>query len=304
MHRIMLFIGLMFVGSTSWACDVCGCAASSFSLGLLPSSNHHFIGIRSSYRTFTTNHPPLFGITEPASSEVFTTTELMGRWKINERFQVLGSLPYIYNLQEKVNGNRIMQGIGDPTILGNYVFVSTTDSLTKKFKQAGTFGLGVKIPVGKFDNTNINNRNMLPGTGSFDFVANLNYSLQKGNWGYLTESSFTYKTENKFDYQFGHALTTTHLLFYRWILSENTRILPQAGLNFNHNFRDRVRGKVTDDSFNGGTLLNAQVTLAVLHKNWGFNVNYFAPLYQYLGNGYVDQKVSIRFGINYFISKK
>lgn len=304
MQKFILFIGLILGGSTSWACDVCGCAASSFSLGLLPSSNHHFIGIRTSYRTFTTTHPTLFGITEPPSSEVFTTTELLGRWKISRRFQLVGAIPFVYNIQEKVAANRIMQGIGDVTVLGNYVFVSTTDSLTKKIKQAGTFGIGVKIPVGKFDNTTINNRNMLPGTGSFDFVANVNYSLQKGSWGYLTESSFSYKTENKFNYQFGHAFSSTHLAFYRWIVNEDARILPQVGLNYNHNFRDRILGKVTDDSFNGGTLLNAQLTCALLYKNWGFNANYYAPIFQDLGNGYVDQKVSVRFGINYFITSK
>ncbi len=34
------------------ACDICGCASSSFSMGLLPSSKHHFIGLRSSIKNF------------------------------------------------------------------------------------------------------------------------------------------------------------------------------------------------------------------------------------------------------------
>jgi hypothetical protein len=304
MQKIILFFGLILLANKSMACDVCGCAASSFSLGLLPSSNHHFIGIRSNIRTFQTTHPPLFGFQEPSTDEVFTSTDLMGRWKINHRFQLMAVVPYVYNSQKTTETTIANQGLGDITLLGNYVFIQNTDSLTRKFKQAGTFGIGAKLPTGKFDNTNVNNRNMLPGTGTIDFIASLNYSIQKGSWGYLTESSFSYKTENKYDYQFGHALGTTHLAFYRWVLNENLRILPQVGLNYNHNFRDRIKGKVTDDSYNGGTILNAQFTVAAIFKNWMFSANYFAPVYQDLGNGYVVQKTALRFGINYFITKK
>lgn len=304
MLKTVLLAGAFLTGTMALACDVCGCASSSFSLGLLPSSNHHLLGLRTNVRAFRTTHPPLFGIQDPSTKEFFTTTDLYGRWKINRRFQLLAVVPYVVNTQATVERQVNIQGIGDITVLGNYVFVQNTDSLTKHYKQAGTFGLGVKAPTGKYDNTNINNRNMLPGTGTVDFVATLNYSIQKGSWGYLTESSFTYKTANKYHYQFGHAAGTTHLAFYRWVLNENLRILPQAGLNFNYNFRDRINGKVTDDSYNGGNILNAQATVAVLYKNWAFSANYLAPLSQHLGNGYVEQLSAFRFSINYFITSK
>ena len=304
MQKYVLFFGLMLLANKSIACDICGCAASSFSLGLLPSSNHHFIGFRSNIRTFQTTHPPLFGFQDPPTEEFFSSSDLMGRWKINHRFQLMGVVPYVFNTQKTEETTRTIQGLGDVIIMGNYVFIQNTDSITKKFKQTGTFGIGAKLPTGKFDNTNVNNRNMLPGTGTIDFVASLNYSIQKGSWGYLTESSFSYKTANSFDYQFGHALGTTHLAFYRWILNENLRILPQVGLNYNHNFKDRINGKVTDESINGGTILNAQFTLAAIYKNWMISGNYFAPVYQNLGNGYVVQQLAFRFGINYFITKK
>ncbi len=304
MLKTFLLAGAILTGTITYGCDVCGCASSSFSLGLLPSSNHHLLGLRTSIRSFKTTHPPLFGIQDPSTKELFTSTDLYGRWKINRRFQMLAVVPYVVNLQSTVERQVNIQGLGDITVLGNYVFVENTDSLTKHYKQSGTFGLGVKVPTGKYDNTNVNNRNMLPGTGTVDFLATLNYSIQKGSWGYLTESSFTYKTANKYDYQFGHALGTTHLAFYRWVLNENLRILPQLGLNFNHNFRDRINGKITDDSYNGGTILNAQATVAVLYRDWAFSANYYAPVFQNLANGYVRQMSAFRFGINYFITKK
>lgn len=304
MLKTFMLTGLILSGTFTYACDVCGCASSSFSLGLLPSSNHHMFGLRTNIRTFRTTHPPIFGVQDPATKELFSSTDLFGRWKINNRFQLLAVVPYVVNLQTTVDRQIHIHGLGDITLLGNFVFVNNTDSLTRLYKQSGTFGLGVKAPTGKYDNTNINNRNMLPGTGTVDFVATLNYSIQKGSWGYLTEFSFTYKTENKYDYQFGHALGTTHLAFYRWVLNENLRMLPQLGANFSHNFRDRIKGKITDDSYNGGTILNAQATLSVLYKNWAFSASYLAPVYQYLGNGYVEQLSSCRFSINYFITKR
>lgn len=304
MLKTLILSGAILLSANIFACDVCGCASSSFSLGLLPSSNHHLIGLRTNIRTFRTTHPPLFGIQDPATQELFSSTDLFGRWKISRRFQMLAVVPYVVNLQSTDEKQININGLGDISVLGNYVFVQNTDSLTRHFKQAGTVGLGVKAPTGKYDNTNVNNRNMLPGTGTVDFIATLNYSIQKGSWGYLTESSFTYKTENKYDYQFGHALGTTHLAFYRWVIGENLRILPQLGFNYNYNFRDKIKGKVTDDSYNGGSILNAQATLSVLYKNWAFSANYFAPVHQHLGNGYVEQLTACRFSINYFITQR
>lgn len=304
MIRIFMLSGMLLAGNMASACDVCGCASSSFSLGLLPSSNHHLLGLRTNIRAFRTTHPPLFGVQEPSSKELFTSTDLYGRWKISRRFQLLAVVPYVVNLQSAGERSLNIHGIGDVTALGNFVFVNNTDSLTRHFKQSGTFGLGVKAPTGRYDNTNINNRNMLPGTGTVDLVATLNYSVQKASWGYLSESSFTYKTANRYGYQFGHSLGTTHLAFYRWMLNENLRILPQLGANLNHNFRDRSHGKITDDSYNGGMILNAQATVSVLYKNWAFSASYFAPVYQHLANGYVDQLSGCRFSLNYFINKR
>jgi hypothetical protein len=311
MHKITLLSGMLLYGIFAHACDVCGCAASSFSLGLLPSSNHHFIGLRSGFRTFTTTHPPLFGVQDPPSSQLFVTTELYGRWKISRKFQLLGMVPYVQNQEQSAEKSLNIRGLGDITILVNFVFVQTTDSLTRHWKQVGTVGLGVKSPTGKFDRTNAANaiddpligRNMYPGTGAFDFIANLNYSLQRSSWGYLTESSFSYKSANKSEYQFGHALSTTHLAFYRWNINENLKFLPQAGFNYNHNLSDRIAGKPTDLSYNGGTLLNAQLSIALIYKNWAFTATGQIPLYQQLGNGYVEQKTAFRFGINYFITR-
>jgi hypothetical protein len=305
MKKITLLFLLVLSSTGVFACDICGCAASSFSLGVLPGNNQHFIGMRSSLRSFTTKHPILFGIVEPPSQEWLTSSDLMGRYTVNERFQFVGILPWVTNWQKTENRTIQVNGIGDPTVLGNYIFVNTTDSLTRKYKQLGSIGLGVKMPLGKFEVASSDeNRNLMPGSGSWDGLINAAYSVQRGNWGFMNETSYSLRGENKQAFKFGNAFSTTNLFFYRWIVSENVRVIPQLGFQFNKNARDQFSGIVTDDSFNGGTLFNSQIGTIVLLKNWAISAVYFLPVYQHIGNGYVEQHHAARLSLHYFFNSK
>lgn len=287
----------------SQACDICGCAASSFSMGLLPNSKHHFIGLRTSYKSFESRD--LHSISSRATSnENFLTSELYGRYKFAKKFQVLAFIPYVYNQKTDSVQTLTIKGMGDISLLMNYVFIDNSDSLTKKFKQVGTIGGGLKTPTGQFFKLGFEEINMLPGTGSWDFIFNANYSIQYKAIGIQSESSFTLKTANKNLYQFGNSVSNSELFFYRWVLNSNLKIIPQFGVNFNHNWKDRKNGFLSDDTFNGGNILNAQINLAILYKNWACTSQFFIPLKQNLNEGYVSQTSSIRLSINYFIKNK
>lgn len=303
MKRFLFIYMLISFISEGKACDICGCAASSFSMGILPGSQRHFVGVRSTFRSFKTTHPPLFGIVEPGSSEIFTSSDLLFRIRLHRRFQFLGIVPFVYNQQtpDDTRKSLSVSGLGDISLLGNYVFVNTSDSIAHTFKHAGTIGLGLKSPTGNHDNSILQNRNMLPGTGSFDFIGSFSYSLQKGSWGFFNETSFTYKGQNNENFQFGHAFSTSNSVFYRWVLNENSRLLPQVGLQFSHNERDKINGLITDLSFNGGSMLSLQTGLVFMNKNIALNPIVWFPIHQDLSEGYVKQKLHIRFTLTYFI---
>jgi hypothetical protein len=304
MTKVILILGILFTQVTLInACDICGCASSSFSMGLLPSSKHHFIGIRSSIKNFESREIHALS-TRFDSEQHFSTTEIFGRYKISNKFQVLATVPYIYNVKKDSISTLKIDGIGDPILLFNYVFVDNTDSLTKKFKQSGTIGIGVKFPLGSFYKLGFSEINMLPGTGSFDFISNLNYSLQYRSYGLQNETSFTLKTANKYLYQFGNAFSSSNMLFYRWVVNDNLKIVPQIGVNYNFNWEDIKNGKKSEDTFNGGAIINSQFNLFVIYKNFGLNINMFLPLNQELNQGYVRQKNSFRVALNYFINEK
>ena len=304
MKQTILILFLLLGGANQvLACDVCGCASSAFAEGMLPNSKFHLVGVRTSLRWFESYPSPDGDGFRDISTQFFTSTDLVGRYRIAKRFQVQAFVPFVHNSKTDSMTTNIA-GLGDAVLLGNYVFVDNMDSISRKIRHVGTIGFGVKAPTGQYFKLGFDEVNMLPGSGSTDFIANLNYALQLGNFGFQNESGFTYKTENKYTYRFGNALSISQVAYYRWKISENTIIVPQLGVNYTHNWKDRKNGVYADDSFNGGSIFNAMANLYVYFKNLGFNGQFFIPLKQRLNENLVNQKTMIRFGINYFIKSK
>lgn len=300
-----ILICLLFLGGSNHllACDVCGCATSAFTVGMLPTSKYHLVGARTTFRWFESYPAPDGHGFRDVSTQFFTSTDLFGRYRIGQRFQIQAFIPFVHN-QKTDSVTTVIQGLGDIVTLGNYVFVDNMDSLSRKFRHAGTIGLGVKAPSGQFFKLGFDEVNMMPGSGSTDLVANVNYALQYRNVGIQNESGFTYKTENKYKYRFGNALSTTQVVYYRWKVSENVILVPQLGVNFTYNWKDRKNGVYAVDSFNGGSVFNAMANLFVSYKNFSFSGQLFIPMQQNLNENLVNQKAMVRLGINYFLKSK
>jgi hypothetical protein len=297
-----IFVLLLAIGSSTYslACDVCGCASSAFTVGMMPNSKYHLLGIRSSFRWFESQPSPDGHGYRENSKQFFTSTDILGRFKVGKKFQIQGYVPYVHNTKLDSIKTSI-HGLGDIVLLGNYVFVDNMDSLSRKVRHSGTFGLGLKLPTGKFFKLGFDEVNMLPGSGSFDFLANINYAVQFKKIGLQNETSFIYKTENKYKFRFGNAVSISQVLFYQWKINENLFILPQIGLNYNQNWKDRKNGIYTEDSFNGGTIYNAIANLYITRKNLSVNTQFYFPLAQRLNESLVTQHAMFRIGINYFI---
>ncbi len=304
MKQSILIWFLFFGGANQLlACDICGCASSAFTVGMLPTSKYHLVGARTTLRWFESYPAPDGNGFRDISTQFFTSTDLVGRYRIGRRFQVQAFIPFVHN-QKTDSMTTLIQGLGDIVALGNYVFVDNMDSLSRKFRNAGTIGLGVKAPSGQFFKLGFDEVNMMPGSGSTDFIANVNYALQYKNFGMQNESGFTYKTENKYKYRFGNALSSTQVFYYRWKVNENIILVPQLGVNYTHNWKDRKNGIYAVDSFNGGSVFNAVANLFVSYKNFSFIGQFFIPMQQSLNENLVNQKAMIRVGLNYFIKSK
>lgn len=304
MKQTILMLFLLFGGTNQvLACDVCGCASSAFTVGMLPNSKFHLVGVRSTLRWFESYPSPDGDGYRDISTQFFTSTDFVGRYRISKRFQVQAYIPFVHNTKTDSIVTSI-QGLGDVVVLGSFVFVDNMDSLSRRIRSVGTIGFGVKAPSGQSFKLGFDEVNMMPGSGSTDFIANVNYALQFQNFGLQNESAFTYKTENKYKYRFGNALSISQVAYYRWKISKNTTLVPQLGFNYSHNWKDRKNGIYAEESFNGGNVYNALANLSVYYKNMMFNGQCYIPIKQNLNENLVNQKAMIRLGINYFIKSK
>jgi hypothetical protein len=108
-----LFFGIFSIVQVK-ACDVCGCGGGNAGagMGFMPTNDYHYIGIRSNYRRFySQEHSIINGPT--SSTEYFFLTELIGKYQLSKRWQLIGIVPYSFVSQAKQNSTTSQQGIGD-----------------------------------------------------------------------------------------------------------------------------------------------------------------------------------------------
>src|SRR6187402_3379639 len=100
LKNIITLLCAMLIFNTLWACDICGCAAGSNSLGILPGFKKHFVALRWNERSFTSSHTPSlsedgsYTATETSSKEYFNTLDVWGRFNVHKRLQLYAFVPF------------------------------------------------------------------------------------------------------------------------------------------------------------------------------------------------------------------
>ncbi len=273
------------------ACDVCGCSGSNQYIGILPQFYRHFIGLQYQYRTFSSDHVP-FHIGDPPehSTEQYQTVQLIGRYYISRKVQLLAFVPYHFNRKDEEGVVSYSSGLGDASLLGN-VEVLGTKNADAPLQQKLLAGGGLKLPTGRHDALasmgDDGLPNMQPGTGSWDFLANVNYTIRKKGMGVNADVTYTQTTANHEGYKYGNRLSAGLTGFYWW-QHRAFRVLPQAGLRYNYasmdwdNYR---KGWINDVS--GGHQLFAAMGAQGYYKSWGLQLMYYHPLEQQYAGGLV-----------------
>lgn len=271
------------------ACDICGCSSGNNSLGLLPSINKHFIGIRFQSNQYTSTPHETNGTKYSTSNEYFKTIEIWGRYSIGKRLQLLGFVPYKLNKRNNNTSVIELQGIGDASLLVNYQLIKLDNS--SNWKQNLIAGAGIKLPTGKYDaieNHLFVNENIQLGTGSFDFPLNVNYSIRKNKLGINTEVNYKFNSVNKQHFQFGNKMSSALRLFYQTKYKEFA-FIPQLAMNYEHN-ASNFRNNIKEDYTNGYGILN-QIGFDIYYKKIGWNFQYSIPIKNNYGEGHIQNKV-------------
>ena len=132
-------------------CDACGCSANGGSMGFSSMLNNNFIGIRYVNQKYATKEGVFNN--SPWIDENFNTTQIWARIPVSDKIQITALVPFHFNNRELITGKQSIQGFGDSTIMGMYsVFDIHSDSTTVGHKFQ--FGVGVKVPSGKYNAAN------------------------------------------------------------------------------------------------------------------------------------------------------
>ena len=293
MKRILLLLLLSGITYTAIACDICGCGAGSYYIGLLPEFKKKFIGLRYQHKLLRTHLGDGGAVSYLTTDETYRSTELWGAYNIGKRFRVLGLVPL--NMIERINqGQKTNKtGMGDVAVIGYYNLFSKRAMVlgNRMLVHSLWLGVGVKLPTGKYDPAEKNigqnmQNNFQLGTGSTDIMLNAAYDVRVMDAGINTNLTYKINTGNAYQYRYGNKLTLNTLAYYKFRLSRNCGLAPNAGVLYETAERD-LKNRNTWVEESGGYSLMASFGAEAYWKRVSIGINYQSPIAQRLAAGRV-----------------
>jgi hypothetical protein len=287
MRTLLLAVGLMAVLPSASACDVCGCSIGGNYFGILPQFHRNFVGLRWTQQSFRSAHLPSDARAgRYDSEEYFQTADLLGRFYLLPRLQLFTLVPW-HDFSRLEAGRKLQShGLGDASVVGNFILLNTGDSLSRKWRHTLTIGGGVKLPTGahslKNNEGELLHANMQPGSGSTDVVLLASYTLRRGSWGCTADLMGRINKPNRDGYQFGHRANGAFKVFY-WKNIRSVTLLPNAGVFADYSLQNWNGSHY--EAGTGGMLALATLGLDVYLGRFSLGVNIQPPVYQHLGEG-------------------
>ncbi|UOB17476.1 transporter [Abyssalbus ytuae] len=281
-------------------CDVCGCSANGGSMGFSTGLNNNFAGIRyigQQYRS----RDGIFN-NSPWIDENFNTFQLWGKIPLGKKFLINALVPYhSHNRKFNDGSTQKINGLGDITLLGYFKIISPqADSINLKTIQHSLhLGTGLKIPTGEFDRENIEgsvNPGFQVGTGSWDYIFAVNYSLTYESWGITTLLNYTIKTENDKQYHFGNQWNYAANVYKVYNLSDKMVLTPQAGVA--GEYFDKNREFNLAVPYTGGNVFFGRLGIEAGYKRFAWGVSAMLPVSQDLS----DKKVEIKRRLSFYLN--
>jgi len=239
--------------------------------------------------------------------EIRTINELMQvdvGYGVSERFTLQVSIPLMNNRSHE-HWNEVgtseefftredgASGLGDMRITGRYALAIRTKDLL-------VIGGGLKLPTGEYklrsSEGGINEPTIMPGTGSYDFLASLFYSYQiiPHNLDAFFSGSYQFNTENNLDYKFGNQTIVNGGLGY----TVNETVSVSTQLNFRTSPHDTFKGNQVDSS--GGIWLYFTPGIRVqASERLGLYSFVQLPIYQYVNEVNLVPRFALALGASY-----
>lgn len=301
MRTLIITVTLLLLSVKATGCDICGCSMGGSYLGILPQFHKNFVGFRYSEQSSWASHSKsrlASGIYE--SEERFRSYDLMTRFYPFNRLQAVVLLPYLHFNKTEDETSTQTNGLGDVTLMANYLVFDTGDSLKRNWRQTITIGGGAKLPTGNYSQHNSDgtllNPNLQTGSGSVDFLAALSYTLRYRRWGFIGSAQGRLNTANKNNYQFGNRVNGSVSVFY-WQNIKRFSLLPNIGAFTdwslpNYDGNSEVEGT-------GGHISLATAGVDLYFGRFSAGFTYQHPIEQELGAGKVKGRDRFLATLNY-----
>lgn len=291
MKRILLISLMSWTVIQALGCDICGCGAGSYYIGILPEFSKKIVGIRYRQNSLHTHLGAGGSSSYLTSKEAYRTVELWGGWTISPKIRLMASLPLSFNQKISQESNSSQSGLGDATLQGFYRVLDSRKTIDSKLLvQSLWVGAGIKGPTGRYNQDQKENMtgsaNIFQlGTGSTDFTVNAMYDLRLMDAGINTNASYKLNTRNADKYHYGNKLSANLQAYYKFNIKRKFTIAPNTGMSFERALKDSDAGYKMDVS--GGSILLGSIGFECNTKSYAIGANLQTPLRQHLAHGFV-----------------
>lgn len=297
----LFIITLLFISTISitFACDICGAGAGSYYIGLLPQFNKKLIGVRYQFNQLNTNLDINGNSTALSNKEQYQTMDIWGAWNIGSKWRVMGIVPYSFIKKSNLGTDQVnrKQGLSDITLSGYYNLLQSNNN---NWNQSLWLGTGLKFSTGKYNNSDLTNNSpniFQLGTGSTDFITQINYDISMSSWGLNTTVNYKINTKNKDDYKYGNKLTANIALYHKINIGKQTTVIPNIGLSYENQEKNQTMSYSIDQT--GGRILQGSFGMEATFRKIAIGVNYQNPLTQNIAVHRVELKNKVMTHISY-----
>lgn len=302
MNKIIVVALILIMSAKALACDVCGCAINTSSSEVVPGVFQNFIGLRSNIRHFESQHFGLLGGSFQ-SKEWFHTTELFGRYSPHRRIQLIGFVPYNAVIKHEENEWYTAEGLGDARLRANFLLVDHKDTAEDQLLSV-FIGNTIKVPTGRYDFRDSEQqafrRNMLPGTGTWDYTLSSDIIFRRKNIGGILSAAYSIRGKNALNYDFGNVFGGQASLFYRK-QGNGVTFLFEVGVMYTHLQSDYDLRFYEEQVYTSGDMLSPILKITSVAEKWSFFAMANHAAYQNLGQGRVKQHFQLDIGATYFL---
>lgn len=292
---ILFLLFIVAFSKNGNACDICGCGAGSYYIGILPEFNKEIGGIRYRSTGLITHLGPGGSTSYLTTDEKYHTAELWGGWTVKDKFRLMAYLPVSYNSKTNQSSTESKTGLSDASALGFYRLLRSKTTIggkdrTQLLVQDLWIGGGLKLPTGQYNpgdksNTSVSTNLFQLGTGSLDFILMGMYDIRLQDAGLNITASYKINTTNKYDYYYGNRFSGSSQFYYKFRFNNKWMIAPNAGFQYEYSAKDLDGGYSVRPT--GGFASFATWGAEVSFEKFSFGGNFQQNLLQDLGQGAV-----------------